>query len=194
MPIFFNRMLWNARQCLTILSIWGLIGIGLMGLAGSIVYGAYSTSSQLQADKRKVAMEQAAKLQKIDHSSPSQMDPNIASLLAFITLLPEEQSLPTILKQMYKQAKINELPIASADYKWRKIKKNTAFAAGNLAQYEITFTVKGSYDDIRNTINALLVQTPTLALDSLELKREDVTSTLTEAKLTFVVYLIGRDE
>jgi len=28
----------------------------------------------------------------------------------------------------------------------------------------------------------------------MELKREDVTSALTEANLTFVVYLIGRDE
>ena len=194
MPISFNRMLWITRQWLAIFGIWGLIGIGMMVLAGAIIYGAYTTSSQLQADKRKAAVLLAAKLQKIDDTSPSQPDPNINTLLAFINLLPEEQSLPNILKQMHKQAKLNELPIASADYKWRKIKKNTSFAAGNLAQYEITFTVKGSYTDIRNTINALLVQTPTLALDSMELKRENVTSALTEAKLTFVVYLIGRDE
>jgi len=194
MPISFNRVLWSARQCLIMLGIWGLIGIGLVVLAGSIIYGAYTTSSQLQADKRKAAVVLAAKLKKIDDTTLSQSDPSINTLLAFINFLPEEKSLPTILKQMYKQAKLNEVPIASADYKWRKIKKNTAFAAGNLAQYEITFTVKGSYTDIRNTINALLVQTPTLALDSMELKRENVTSALTEAKLTFVVYLIGRDE
>jgi hypothetical protein len=140
------------------------------------------------------SFDKVMKQKKLDDNALIHTGPSINNLLAVINLLPEEQSLPTILNQMHKQAKLAQLPIPSANYKWRKVKKNTVFTGRNIAQYEITFTVKGSYTAIRNMINSVLVQTPTLALDTLELKRDNSTSTLTEAKLTFLVYLIGRDE
>lgn len=194
MTLFYNQALWYGHQLLKALGVWGAIGCVLMIFTSSLIYyaDAPSTASKLEAQQASKSL--AATLKKLDDNALIQTNPSINSLLAVIDLLPEEQSLPTILNQMHKQAKLAQLPIASANYKWRKVKKNTVFTGKNIVQYEITFTVKGSYTAIRNMINAILAQTPTLALDSLELKRDNSTSVLTETKLTFLVYLIGRDE
>lgn len=194
MTLFYNQALWYGHQLLKALGVWGAIGCVLIIFTSSLIYYADAPSTASKLEVQQASKSLAATLKKLDDNALIQTNPSINSLLAVIDLLPEEQSLPTILNQMHKQAKLAQLPIASANYKWRKVKKNTVFTGKNIVQYEITFTVKGSYTAIRNMINAILAQTPTLALDSLELKRDNSTSVLTEAKLTFLVYLIGLDE
>jgi hypothetical protein len=194
MSISYNQFIWYGRQLLTALGLWGVVGCVLMIVTSSLIYYADTTSTASKVDVHQVSKLLPATQKKLDDNALIQTGPSINNLLAVINLLPDEQSLPTILNQMHKQAKLAQLPIASANYKWRKVKKNTVFTGKNIVQYEITFTVKGSYTAIRNMINSVLEQTPTLALDTLELKRDNSTSTQTEAKLTFLVYLIGRDE
>jgi hypothetical protein len=199
MMIRFNQGLWYGRQCLNALGLWGLIGVGIMLFVGSFFYAktdipsnnhlqssAKQASTRLQVPPSKVVSATSKQEKEAEESS--------SALASLLPLFPEEHRLPSILNQMHQQAKRAQLSIPSADYKWKKLKKNAPFSGANMVQYEITFLVKGSYTSIRNMLNALLAETPTMALDSLELKRESVSSPITEARVTLVVFLMGAAE
>lgn len=190
-----NHTLWFSRQCLKALGLWGVLGFCI--LIGTILWigNTNSTANALRANTEQQStaiVKQVAPLQETEAIELlSVSDSNLNALSAVIKLLPEEQSLPSILNKIHQQAMLAHIVILSADYKWRKLKKTTPFTQGNLVQYEVTFPVKGSDSAIRNMLNAILTQSPTIAIDGLELKRENVTDAMTEAKVTLIVFLIG---
>ena len=196
MAITFNQCLWYGRQCLNAIGLWGLLGFGIIIVTGLFFYSMadYPPNNHLQSQS-----EQASTILYAPTSAsvtpPSKQEKEAEesanALSALLPLFPQEHRLPSILNQMHQEAKREQLSIASADYKWKRLKKNTPFRDGNMVQYEINFSVKGGYTSIRNMLNALLAQTPTMSLDSLELRRESVTSSITEARVTLVVFLIG---
>lgn len=197
MATLVSQALWYRRRCLRALGLWGLLGSGV--IIGTLLFFYFTDIAilPLPSDEQQSSKDLAVAITS-DHRMLGQIksdaDLRLNTLLAVMTLLPEERRLPNILNKMHEEAKRAQLSIASADYKWRKLKKNIPFADGTLVQYEITFPVKGSYTAIRNMLNAVLAQTPTLALDRLELNREGVTNVLAEARVTFVVFLIGEIE
>jgi hypothetical protein len=197
MATLLSQALWYRRRCLKALGLWGLLGSGIM--IGTLLFFYFTDIAMppLQPDEQQSSTDLSVPTTSDHHmlaQPESDAERKLNTLLAVINLLPEERRLPSIINQMHEEAKRAQLSIASADYKWRKLKKNIPFADGTLVQYEITFPVKGSYTAIRNMLNAVLAQTPTLALDRLELNRENVTNVLAEARVTFVVFLIGSSE
>lgn len=187
-----SHTLWFSRQCLKALGLWGVLGFCI--LIGTILWLSNTTST---ANALRANTEQATTaivkpvVPPQEQEAIQSLSAADSSLNALIMLLPEEQSLPSILNKIHQQAKLEQIAILSADYKWRKLKKTTPFTQGNLVQYEVTFPVKGSDSAIRNMLNAILAQSPTVAIDGLELKRENVTDAMTEAKVTLIVFLIG---
>ncbi|QVL45261.1 MAG: hypothetical protein KFB94_08365 [Methylophilaceae bacterium] len=197
MATLLSQALWYRRRCLKALGLWGLLGSVIMIGTLLFVYFTDITMPPLPPDEQQSSTDLAV-LTTSDHrllvQPESDADLRLNTLLAVMRLLPEERRLPSILNQMHEEAKRTRLSIVSADYKWRKLKKSTPFADGALVQYEITFPVKGSYTAIRNMLNKVLAQIPTLALYKLELNRETVTNVFAEARVTFVVFLIGKSE
>ena len=195
MVISMNHTLWFSRQCLKALGLWGVLGFCI--LIGTILWlsNTTGTANALRANAEQATtavVEPVVPHQELEPiQSLSAVDSSLNALSAVIKLLPEEQSLPSILNKIHQQAKLAHIAILSADYKWRKLKKTMPFTQGNLVQYEVTFPVKGSDSAIRNMLNAILAQSPTVAIDGLELKRENVTDAMTEAKVTLIIFLIG---
>lgn len=192
MAISINHTLWFSRQCLKALGLWGVLGFCI--LIGPILWLS-NTSSKANTLRANTEQATTAIVKPVvppqEQEAIQSLSAADSSLNALIMLLPEEQSLPSILNKIHQQAKLEQIAILSADYKWRKLKKTTPFTQGNLVQYEVTFPVKGSDSAIRNMLNAILAQSPTVAIDGLELKRENVTDAMTEAKVTLIVFLIG---
>lgn len=190
-----SHTLWFSRQCLKALGLWGVLGFCI--LIGTILWlsNTTGTANALRANDEQattaIVKPVVPPQEPEPYQSLSAADSSLNALSAVIKLLPEEQSLPSILNKIHQQAKLAHIAILRADYKWRKLKKTTPFTQGNLVQYEVTFPVKGSDSAIRNMLNAILAQSPTVAIDGLELKRENVTDAMTEAKVTLIVFLIG---
>lgn len=190
-----SHTLWFSRQCLKALGLWGVLGFCI--LIGTILWlsNTTSTANALRANNEQATTAIVKPVVPPHEPEANQLlsatDSSLNALSAVIKLLPEEQSLPSILNKIHQQAKLAQIAILSADYKWKKLKKTTPFTQGNLVQYEVTFPVKGSDSAIRNMLNAILAQSPTVAIDGLELSRENVTDAMTEAKVTLIVFLIG---
>ncbi len=198
MTKLFNQALWYGRQSLKALGLWGVLGCGLILFASVFLYLKIVSISSLHSNAQQSSEmidSPSTNLNQPPHALPTlEGDNTTDTLLSMASLLPNEHSLPNILKQMHQQAKVAKLTIASAEYKWRKLKKTTTLTDGNLVQYEITFPVTGDYDAIRNMVNMVLAKIPTLALDSIEFKRESVSSSFVEARVTFVIFLLGQLE
>jgi hypothetical protein len=199
MKLSINHVLWYGHQYLKALGFWGCLGCLIIILTAfffpltDLTSAIKSQSKAKEASKVLIAPPSIAK----DNDAirlKIEREKSTNDLSSMLSLLPDEHQLPSVLNKMHQEAKIARLPIASADYKWRKLPQIVHFTNGSLVEYEITFTVEGSYTAIRNMINAVLAQIPTLALSNLELKRESVDTTLTEANVTFVIFVIRGNE
>jgi hypothetical protein len=195
MAMSFNHTLWFIRQCLKALGLWGLVGVCILIVTITLIDFKDNSANSLSMSPEQQAVALQDPVVPVQESETiqtlSDLELGLNTLASVMTLLPEERSLPSILNKIHQQAKLAQISILSADYKWRKLKKTTPFSLGNLVQYEVTFPIKGSDSAIRNMLNAILAESPTVALDGLELKRENVTDAVTEAKVTFIVFLIG---
>jgi len=58
-----------------------------------------------------------------------------------------------------------------------------------LAQYQVTFPVRGTYAQVRGFVNAVLDAVPAAALDEITLKREAIGEQNLEARVRFTLYL-----
>lgn len=198
MTRLFNQVLWLGRQYLKAVGLWGALSCGLILFTSVFLYLNLVSISRLHSDVQPSSLlidAPSSNLNQTPHVLPSkEVDNNIDTLRSMASLLPKELSLPSILKQMHQQAKLAKLTIASADYKWRKLKKTSTLTDGNLVQYEITFSVTGDYFSIRNMVNMIMTKIPTLALDGFEFERESASSPFVEARVTFVIFLLGQPE
>lgn len=188
----FHQGLWYVRQSLYQLGLWGIIGCSLIMFTGVSLYLSSNTIQSSQTILKHPSQHiQATSLKNKQEDNPSQIDSKSNEILPILALLPKEKSLPNILYQIYQQSKQVNLNIASAEYKWRKVKKTTLSREGSLVQYEITFPLTGHYREIRNMVNGVLANIPTLSLEAISLERESAESDFAEAKVTFVVFMLG---
>lgn len=209
MRITFNFMIWYVHQCLKALGMWGIVGLVILLVTAMMTYTTIVSSARendaanqslllAQSNNTTQAITPTDKAQPVDTAKPVESinttQTSTDALVSLLAKIPEERQLPKLLNLVYETAKRAQLTILKADYKWRKLKKTAAFSGGNIVQYEISFPVKGSYTAIRAMLNNVLAQIPMLAIDRLELNRENVSSTLTEAKVTFVVFLMDGNE
>lgn len=189
---FLHQAIWYGRQCLNRLGLWGLIGVSLTVFTGVLLHLSVKTIQSprvMSIQTSQVVQEKSLRSKQKDN--PSTIDNKTNELLPILSILPNESSLPNILHQIYQQSKHANLNIASAEYKWRKLKKTAISKDGNLVQYEITFPLTGRYTSIRNMVNGVLADIPTLALETLEFQRESAESNVAQAKVTFVVFMLG---
>lgn len=190
------QSMWYLRQCLKLLGLWGVLASCLIVITSVYLYINLLSMQALQAQVNAFELNQSsvATRQSFEDNQENSDENKSNDLTDIIGILPREQSLPSLLGKIHQYAKSANLNIISADYKWRKLKKTIAFKDGNLVQYEISFPMTGSYVAIRNMINEVMQHTATLALDHLEFRRESASQNLVEARVTFVIYMIGEVE
>jgi|GEM_PF-4471675 len=195
---WFYQFLWHLRQTIKKMGIFGLLACIIFSFTGIYLY---TTFTEINASKATLMMKSKViqslpvnRNQDAKSESLSQVDTRIKALLSVVSLLPGEDSLPSILNKVHQKAKQFNLNIISADYKWRKLRKTSQINNKNLVQYEITFPLEGSYPSIRNMVNGVMAENPNIALDSIEFEREGVTTSFCQARVTFVVFMLGNIE
>jgi len=75
-----------------------------------------------------------------------------------------------------------------------KVEYSSQSPSATLIKYQIRLPVQGSYVQIRQFINAVLNNLPTVALNDISMKRENIGSDLIEANIQFTMYLRKRRE
>ncbi len=104
-------------------------------------------------------------------------------LALFYQGFPAENTIPDWLDKIYASARDDGIKLETGEYSLQRAQ------VGRLNQYRITFPIKATYPQLRKFMSDVLASTPAIALDSLQMKRENVGEGAIEARLVFLLYL-----
>jgi Tfp pilus assembly protein PilO len=104
-------------------------------------------------------------------------------LALFYQGFPAEDTIPAWLEKIYASASADGIKLETGEYALQRAQ------VGRLNQYRITFPIKGSYPQIRKFMSDVLASAPAIALDSIQMRRENVGEGTVEARLVFLLYL-----
>jgi len=104
-------------------------------------------------------------------------------LEAFYQPFPANASVPDWLARIYALAEAQQLTLDAGDYVL------THAESGRLDKFTVTLPVRGSYPQLRRFIRAALLTAPALALERIDLKRDNVAQGSVEARIVFLLFL-----
>jgi Tfp pilus assembly protein PilO len=172
------RLAWEAARVGRKLGWPGAIGIACMALAvfalqqaGELAARQQHLTAQLAVAAKQAALPQAA----------TRLDADADSLAAFHAYLPAHDTIPEQLKELLEVAQRTGVTLAKADYKPQD-DGNTAFL-----RYQISLPVKAEYAQLQAFIVDALQAVPTLTLDSVLFKREQIEAGEIDARIQFIL-------
>ncbi|MES2128100.1 MAG: hypothetical protein V4463_12570 [Pseudomonadota bacterium] len=172
------RLQWEARRQLARLGWGATLGCMLLLAAAAT---AWQSAKLIQ--RQAVLHAEIAQVRK----APPVMDNGGADgarrIAAFQAYLPLHETIPEQLKTLVEVADKNGIVLARADYK-PVLEDNADFM-----RYQLTLPVKADYANIQAFIVKAMRALPTLTLDSVTFKREQIETGDVEARLQFSLLL-----
>lgn len=175
-PNLGNRLLWQTRRQLR------RIGAGAIAGAACILLAALAQwhSTQL-AQQQAVLARQLSAAAKAAALPPAPVATEAAGVAAFHAYLPPHDTIPDLLKDMVKVAQQNGITLAKAEY------KPQADTKAGFLRYQITLPVKADFANLQGFIINALQTLPTLTLESVAFKRDQIESGEIEARIQFAL-------
>lgn len=172
------RLAWETSRLGRRLGWPSAIGAACLALAAFAVQqsGALAARQQQLAVQLATAAKQAA----LPHT-PVSADGDADSLAAFHAYLPAHDTIPEQLQQLLAVAQKSGVTLAKADYKPQE-DSGAAFL-----RYQIALPVKAEYAQLQDFIVNALQELPTLTLDSVIFKREQIEAGEIEARIQFML-------
>jgi len=172
------RLQWQAQRLWRIVGWPSVIGATCLALAAFAVQQGDALAARQQQLARQLAI---AARQSALPTAPITLDADADSLAAFHAYLPAHDSIPEQLKALLEVAQKSGVTLAKADYKPQD-DGNTAFF-----RYQITLPVKAEYAQLQTFIVDALQVLPTLTLDSVLFKREQIEAGEIDARIQFIL-------
>jgi hypothetical protein len=175
-----QRVRWTARQTVRSLSrYWGRVGIAFL-LLTVLVLGA---GLWLQSQHKRLVVLRAHTV--VSAKLPELKLPMILDVAQGLDdfqryLLPHED-IPDALRDLITLAQRQQLTLARGEY------KSQVDLRGQFLRYQMTLPVQGDAQAIERFILAALAQHKTLALESVQFKRERIESKDLEAKIQWTL-------
>jgi hypothetical protein len=109
----------------------------------------------------------------------------IEQLERFQQRFPAFGEAPSLVLKLHTIAAANGIALETGEY--RLIKDRDS----NIARYQITLPLKGSYPQVRLFLAQLLDEVPALSLDEIAIKRESVNARSAETRVRLTAYLVN---
>ncbi|MEY2689783.1 MAG: hypothetical protein RL375_3982 [Pseudomonadota bacterium] len=174
-----NRLIWwiERRTPQLAAGAGGALIVGALALHGLIVAPLEQQRLALGSQAaRQAATRGATEAQAAADSPPAQL----ASFYAhFDTAVP----LADGLERVHRAAKRLGIELSSADYQL------STPSDRKLARYRMNVNLRASYPQLRRFVSHVLHELPTLALDQIDVQRNEIGDTELEARLSFSFYL-----
>jgi len=152
---------------------------GQAGVAALTASAVIAVSALLPAHR--ALQNLSADLARAGHESTTANLAQAAPRL--IHSLPTRTQMPTVLAQVYAEAKTAGVPLDTGRYTFTPAK------SGAFARYDLEFPVKGRYPDIRNFVDRTLTAVPAAALEKLHVERKTIGDATVSADIGLVVYV-----
>jgi hypothetical protein len=177
-PNLAPRLIWQARHLLRRIGAGALAGGACLCVAIAAAWHGQQLDHEQQILARQLkAAARAAAEQAAIPPAPTEAG-GVASFHAY---LPPHDAIPDLLKELVEVAGQNGITLAKAEYK-PQLDDKAAFL-----RYQITLPVKADYAHLQSFIIGALQTLPTLTLDSVSFKREQIEAGEIEARIQFVL-------
>jgi Tfp pilus assembly protein PilO len=160
--------------------------LGLLLILGSLAYlflqavPKASQVQQLQLDARN--FKRSSNLYAQDHKVGK-----FDVVKDFYRLLPAQNEANNSISMILNAA-------TNAGLSLEKVEYDQPLSQHPITQYQINLPTKGSYVQIRQFINEVLNKIPTIALNDISMRREDVSTDILETRIQFILYLKNTSE
>jgi hypothetical protein len=172
------RLSWQVRRC------WRRAGWAGAGGAAALALAALALlqTPALVARQQALTLQLAAAGKAAASAAALPPLPGAADgVAAFYAYLPEHDAIPEQLKELVAVAQKSDVTLVKAEYK-PQMEGNAAFL-----RYQITLPVKADYANVQTFIVAALQALPTLTLESVLFKREQIEAGEIEARIQFIL-------
>ena len=181
-PNLAGRLVWETRRQMRLTGAGAVAGIACTLLALLVQWHAtqleqqrISLTAQLNAAARTAAIPRAPVVT------------TAGGVAAFFDHLPAHDTIPDQLKELVRVAQQNNIHLAKAEYKPER-DGNAGFL-----RYRITLPVTADFANVQSFLITALQTLPTLTLESVAFKREQIEAGEVEARIQFVL-LVRRQE
>ncbi|MES2151611.1 MAG: hypothetical protein V4508_17675 [Pseudomonadota bacterium] len=173
-PALARRLKWEARR----LGWAAAVGAAALALAA---FGGWQ--SQLETQRQRMLATQLANA-LAPHQAPQAEAPDAARrIAAFNAFLPPHEALPELLKKLVGVAADNGITLAKADYKAQPED------GADFLRYQITLPLKADFARIQAFTVGALRALPTLTLETVAFKREQIGNGEVEARIQLSLLL-----
>lgn len=175
---------WLMRRALILLGWPGMAAIGLL-----VACAVFYFSSVLQAQYKLVSVHHSSMIlqDQLDHAgrgtNTDRRSPE-EQVAQFYKLFPQDKDLPQCMEKIFASAQSHGIELEKGEYKVSRDKQ------GGVVRFQMIFPVKGDYPSIRKYLTSLMADIPTLSLQQVQFKRQNVGDALVEANIKFVLYLL----
>jgi Tfp pilus assembly protein PilO len=181
-PNLVLRLTWQARRLLRQAGAGAIGGVACSALA---VLALWHTS---QLDQRQTSLaSQLNAAARVAAAPRAPVATEADGVAAFHAYLPPHDTIPDLLKELVRVAQQNGIALSKAEYKPEQDDK-----AGFL-RYRIALPVKAEFASVQGFLVDSLQALPTLTLESVAFKREQIASGEVEARIQFML-LVRRQE
>lgn len=163
----------------------GLSGLLLLALTCACALGVLASlwqRAELDVARSKAASGAEQALLRVLPVAPSPAMRDREALQAFLHGLPEAATIPESVRSLLDEAEKQGLATVKGDYQLQ------VDAAAGFARYRMALPVQGSSAQVRRFIALSLVAQPSLGIDSLQLRREQIASDRIDARINWVLY------
>ena len=149
--------------------------------AGLILFAMVFLMSGVLPQQRELS-ELQSQIQAARKAGPAS-EPAPVRLNRFMGSLPNRSELPVIVGKVFTLAGAAQVTLDRGKYEVAPMR------SGQLAQYPTTFPVKGSYPNIRQFIDSVLMTVPSAALEGMRVERKSVGEESVSADLRFAIFV-----
>jgi type II secretory pathway component PulM len=178
-----RRLTWQARQLLRAV---GLPGWTAMGLVLACAIGWWGVLQPMQSDAQQLDADSTRLERQIAERAVGNAPPDVTpeqQLAAFTDRFVDEKGIARSLVRLNASAREHGVQLAQAEFKL------TSDATEALARYTILLPIQSDYPALRRFIRAALRELPGLALEEVNLRRNDPKAPVLEAQLRFVLFV-----
>jgi hypothetical protein len=179
-----NRLRWYAHRAV---ERGGLPAVLAFVLALGGVVGWFAWAQPLADQVVRLQQDNAQLHQRLAQAAkqPRAAAPvsEAQRLSEFVATFPSDKGIPTTFALLHGMAARHGLSLAQAEFRL------VAQANEPLARYSMLLPVKADYPNLRAFVNELLREVPSIALEEVNLRRDDLKTELIDARLRLVMFL-----
>lgn len=153
-----------------------LVGLAVLAALGLGLVWLPLQYSGLGAARAELVRSEALQAQGVGQSSL------LPPLQQFRSVLASQDATPTQLREIHQKAIGAGLSVAQLD-----VRRQQDSASG-VSQLQVSLPLKGTYPALKQFCTELLAQMPSVSIDQLIIKREQVNSNVVEAQLTLSIW------